>query len=545
MTQATCGRARTPLAASPRATRPAQRSRTRLAVMRPTDIPIFVLADSYKATHCQQYPEAQRMVAYGEFRRGFEKDVEDTRFVCFGMRYIIENYLLRQWTMQDVEMADAFYKSHLAPGNTAFPWPRDLFERFVRENNGYFPLKVQALPEGTVANARVPVYQITAEGDYSRLVTFLETILTQVWYPSTVATSSRRAKAVIARGFEATVDGGADNPLLSVTLHDFGFRGCATVEQSILGGCAHLLNFRGTDTMSAAFYAQFHLNGGKPVGSSIPATEHSVMTAWPTETEAFRKMISEFGDGMFSVVCDSYDYVHCLERVLPAIAKEKTARGGYMVLRPDSGNPVECVLQALRAMDREFGSTVNSKGCKVVNGGGVIQGDGINTQTIADIVDACVAEKFSLQCVAFGMGGGLLQKVNRDTMSFATKLCHIVGPDGVGRDIMKNPRTDMSKASFPGELKVVRVDGVPTAFPAEAALPPNADGEDLLEVVYDSGPVEGCRLLKEDFDTLIARVEAEWAACPPTYQPVSESLQRKIEARRAELERGMAVAAPE
>jgi nicotinamide phosphoribosyltransferase len=93
-------------------------------------------------------------------------------------------------------------------------------------------------------------------------------------YPTTVATSSRRARDIIEAAFETSVEGGSSSPLLRSRLHDFGFRGCCTVEQSVLGGCAHLLNFEGTDTMSAAYYAQFHLNGGQPVGMSIPATEH-------------------------------------------------------------------------------------------------------------------------------------------------------------------------------------------------------------------------------------------------------------------------------
>jgi nicotinamide phosphoribosyltransferase len=75
-------------------------------------------------------------------------------------------------------------------------------------------------------------------------------------YPTTVATLSRRARDVIEAAFEQSAEGGASSPLLQSRLHDFGFRGCCTVEQSVLGGVAHLLNFDGTDTLSAAYYAQ-------------------------------------------------------------------------------------------------------------------------------------------------------------------------------------------------------------------------------------------------------------------------------------------------
>lgn len=226
-------------------------------------VPISVMADSYKPSHYLMYPECQEMVAYGEFRAPMNGDKTDTRFVCYGMRYIVERYLLHQWTTKDLEMAENFYKTH-SVGYTPFPFPHDLFAKFIKENNGYFPIKLEILPEGTVANVRVPVYQITAKGAYARLVTFFETIFTHVWYPSCVATLSRRVKESIADGFEKSVD--ADRAfLLDSRLHDFGFRGTTCVEQSILGGVAHLINFTGSDTMSAAYYAQFVLNGGKPI----------------------------------------------------------------------------------------------------------------------------------------------------------------------------------------------------------------------------------------------------------------------------------------
>lgn len=211
----------------------------------------------------------------------------------------------------------------MAPGFTAFPFPKDLFLKFVRENNGYFPVRLEALPEGTAIHARVPVYQITSEGAYAPLCTFLESLLTQVWYPTCVATLSRRARDVIEASFDTTSDAGAASPLVTSRLHDFGFRGCTGVEQAVLGGAAHLLNFEGSDNMAAAYYAQFHLNGGRPVASSIPASEHSVMTAWPSETDAMRNMVRRFGDGTFSVVMDSYDYAKALSEVLPAVASEQ------------------------------------------------------------------------------------------------------------------------------------------------------------------------------------------------------------------------------
>lgn len=241
-----------------------------------TSLPLAIMADSYKAAHFEMYPDASRMVAYGAFRSGFSGDKEDNRLVFYGMRYLLENFLHRRWTMEDVDRADSFFKHHNA-GGTAYPFPRHLFEKIVCENDGYFPVRIEALPEGTVVHAQCPVYQITAEGEFAHLCTYLETILTHVWYPATVATLSRRAKDLVEAAFEATTAEGRAHPLVAFKLHDFGMRGCTCVEQAILGGTAHLLNFKGTDTMAAAFHAQFHLNEGRPVAESIPATEREVL----------------------------------------------------------------------------------------------------------------------------------------------------------------------------------------------------------------------------------------------------------------------------
>jgi len=483
-------------------------------------IPLGVMTDSYKPTHYYEYPEANKMSAYGEFRAPF-RGSNDDRFVWYGIRYLVEEFLNKQWKMEDIERLDKFYSTHNA-GFTPFPYPKDIIIKFIKENNGYFPIRVEALPEGTVANIHTPVYQIIAEGPYSRLVTFFETILTHCWYPTTVATLSRRTKEVIAAAFQKSVDP-EQQFLLESRLHDFGFRGCTSLEQSVIGGCAHLLNFTGTDTMSAAYYAQFHLNNGKPVGNSIPATEHSVMTAWKTEAEAIHNMIDKFGTGVFACVMDSYDYINALENVLPIIAKKKTEKGGFMVLRPDSGDPTEAVLLGIKGADKVFGHSVNKKGFKVLKGAGVIQGDGINYDNVVKILDAVQKEGYSASNVAFGMGGGLLQKVDRDTMSFATKLSYIEYSDGVKRDVMKKPKTDAGKISLPGYLQVKLVNGIPTAFPANIDGP--RDPANILQIVYDKKPVA---VQWEDFDALRKRVETQWKAIPVGHDAISSELRDKI-----------------
>ena len=486
-------------------------------------LPIGILSDSYKAGHFTQYPKATEASAYGEFRSGYDKDKEDTRCVFYGIRYIVETFLHRRWTRSDVDNVSKFYATHKAPFNTEYPWPKDLFYDIVEECDGFFPVKIEALPEGTCVNSHVPVFQITAKGKYAGLVTFLETVLCQVWYPTTVATLSRRVRQIVEEGFDRSVD--EDRKFLVPSrLRDFGFRGCTCTEQSVVGGCAYLLSFEGSSTMSAAYYAQFMLNGGKAVTCTIPATEHSVMLAWETEREAVENMIDLYGDGIFACVMDSYDYERALREVLPSVARRKTERGdGYLYLRPDSGDPVETVLMALRAGHEVFGSEVNSKGYKVVKGCGVLQGDGINIDVLRQILEAVMEAGYSAENVAFGMGGGLLQKVNRDTMSFATKLSAIV-PESTGEEriVMKAPKTNVGKTSLPGRLAVKYVEGeagmrTPTVFPKDLVSPE----DNLLEVVYDHKPVD-----KEwdSFDRVRERVDATWRGLEPAADAVSQQM---------------------
>ncbi|MHA2066420.1 MAG: nicotinate phosphoribosyltransferase [Candidatus Thorarchaeota archaeon] len=490
--------------------------------MNSNELPIAILTDSYKAGHFEQYPDAEEMVAYGEFRKAYD-GMDDDRLVFYGIRYIVENYLNRRWTVADVEAANTFYQTHNVLASE-YPFPKDLFLSFVEEHDGHFPVTLEALPEGSVIYPHVPVYQITAKGKYARLVTFLETLLTQVWYPSTVATLSRHTRKLITEAFEKSVEE-EFNFLIPSRLHDFGFRGTTSVEQSVLGGLAHLLSFEGSDTMSAAYYGQFYLNGGTPIASSIPATEHSVMTAWETELSAVLNMAEKYGDGLFATVADSYDYDNFLATVLPVVAPIVKRKGGTHVIRPDSGDPVSCVLRGLEACAKHYGYTINSKGYKVLKNSAVIQGDGINYGALKNILEAVLDAGFSAQNVAFGMGSGLLHKLNRDTMSFATKLCHITYSDGTRRDVMKTPKTDTGKFSLPGKLQVLRQKGAPTTYPSPATWEDRLLETNALSVVYDCGPVE---VKWQTFDEVRERLNTEWNKAPSRHDAVSGQLRRKI-----------------
>ena len=405
------------------------------------ECPLSLMTDSYKATHLKMFEDSEEMRAYGSFRKAFPNMNDDDRIVVYGIKYYIRNFILRAISDQDIEASRKFLAGHLLSPNISRS-PDELnsikgyFEKdqknyldLIGDNKHRFPVKIWAMPEGSVIRPHIPAFIIQAEGKYSRFCTFLETILTMIWYPSCVATLSRYTKDLIEDAFLTSVDG-EDDPkyktLLNSRLHDFGFRGCTCVEQSVIGGSAHLLSFEGSDTMSACYYTQNVLNGGKPTGFSIPATEHSVMTSWKTEIEAMENLCNQFPGGLVSCVMDAFDYEQALSVGLFRIKKSVIDNKCTFVIRPDSGDPVEQVKKALIWGEKVFGSDPNSKGYKVLNNCAVMQGDGITYETVRDILDMVLDLKYSAVNVAFGMGGGLLQKVNRDTMSFATKLNYVM-----------------------------------------------------------------------------------------------------------------------
>jgi len=442
------------------------------------ECPMTVMTDSYKTTHFLMYEEAEEMRAYGECREKFDK-IDDNRIVVYGTKYYIENFISRPLSTSDISAARTFLQNHiLGPRvekqqyfNAAAPLAKTEQMNYLDLllKHGKWPVKIEAMPEGSVIRPNIPIYIITAKDEHSRLCTFLETILTMLWYPCSVATLSRHTKTLIEDAYKKSVpppvEGKADDPTdittklgyqihLESRLHDFGFRGCTCVEQSVLGGCAHLLNFGGSDTISAAYYAQFMLNGGIPVAKSIPATEHSVMTSFQSEIDAIKNLCDQFAGGMVACVWDAYNYERLLREGLPLVKDYVIAKKCTLIVRPDSGDATEQVLLALEYGEKAGFECTNVNGFKQFKNYAVIQGDGINYHKVKEILDAVMEKKYSACNVAFGMGGGLLQKVNRDTMSFATKLCYLRRYGGKEVHVMKAPKAG-GKMSLPGKMMVL------------------------------------------------------------------------------------------
>lgn len=410
---------------------------------------LLLKTDSYKSSHWKQYPEGTTSVfSYVESRGG-----KYSQTVFFGLQYLLQE-LARGITKENVEEAAAFFAAHGEPFN------KEGFMYIVEVHGGKLPVRIRALPEGIVVPTSIPL--VTVENTDPKcfwLTSYLETmILRNVWYPTTVATQSWHIKQIIKGYLNLTSDDPAAE--LPFKLHDFGARGVSSGESAAIGGMAHLVNFMGSDTVEGVVLANKLYN--HPMSAfSIPAAEHSTITSYgkENETEAYRNMLKQFAKpgSLVAVVSDSYDLYNAVENIWGKTLKEEViASGATVIIRPDSGNPPEVVLKTLQLLDKTFGSTYNKKGFKVLNHVRVIQGDGINEESIRQILDNAVKSGFSASNIAFGMGGALLQQVNRDTQQFAMK-CSSITVNGQQRDVFKDPVTDHGKRSKKGFLDVTNL----------------------------------------------------------------------------------------
>jgi len=309
-------------------------------------------------------------------------------------------------------------------------------------------------------------------------------MLLRLWYPVTVATISWHIKQTIRQFLERTSDDPVEQ--LRFKLHDFGARGVSSAESAALGGSAHLVNFAGTDNVLALLAVRAHYHEAM-AGFSIPAAEHSTITSWgrENEVEAYRNMLRQFAKpgAVVAVVSDSYDIYHAIREHWGKTLKDEVIKSGAtLVVRPDSGDPVQVVHQCLALLDDAFGHTMTSKGYKVLKHVRVIQGDGINPNSIRAILERATSAGYATDNLTFGMGGGLLQQLHRDTQKFALK-CSAARINGRWIDVYKEPITDKGKISKRGRMTLLQHRDVGTF--QTVPVPPEATS--LADVVKPPG----------------------------------------------------------
>lgn len=445
--------------------------------------------DSYKYSHPFQVPPGTtKMVSYIE-PRGFDPNRRilspeilsaletlgpDTKkriidiatagaprwdhIVVYGYTLLLKRWLSVRVTVEKVEKMKAWCAAH------GEPFEYDGWMRIATVHDGYMPVEISALPEGTIVPLKVPVVRVeNLDPSLPWVSAFIETQLSRIWYPITVATQSMQIKRDIYWYLTQTCDN-ADAEI-GFKLHDFGARGTSSQESAGIGGSAHSVNFLGTDTTAGIHYAQGYYNEPGMPAFSIPASEHSTITSWggpDHEVEAFANMCEKFaGKGpLFAVVSDSYDIMHAVNELwgtqLKGVVEKLAEVGTTLVVRPDSGDPTIVPVEVIKALGNKFGYTKNSKGYKVLpKFVRCIQGDGVNQRSIRMILKNLEAEGWSTENIAFGMGGALLQQVDRDTIQFAMKTCSITR-NGRVVDVYKQPKTDPGKNSKRGDQAVIR-----------------------------------------------------------------------------------------
>lgn len=476
--------------------------------------------DSYKVSHHYAYPPGTtRIKAYLEARVG----ARYPKTMFFGLQPRLHQ-LQEQFHTGSILAAEARWEAH------GLPFNRPGWEHILFRHNGRLPLLIRAVPEGSlVPEGNVLMTVENTDPEVPWLTTWVETVLMRTWYPTTVATRSAYCKMVLAKYRKLT----SDDQNVDFSLHDFGARGVSCEDEARLGGMAHLVNFKGTDTYEAIEAANLEYETGddgyQTHGYSIPAMEHSTVIAWGRDREeaAYRNFIEQSlarGKKMVACVSDSYDFHHTVESIwcgsmLEWVRARHAADGLVVVIRPDSGDAVQENLFALEMIAMRAGFTKNSKGFKVLPPYyRLIQGDGNNNET--DIERVCEALRFygwSTENIAFGMGAGLLRKVDRDTQRFAYKPC-AAKIDESWVSIAKTPLTDPTKASKGGDLDLlVGPDGQYVTVNDDRVLTgpldttPNAlrlaGYKSALETVFVNGTITRF----QSFDDIRARAAAALA----------------------------------
>lgn len=462
--------------------------------MKCTGYNLILDTDSYKiGGHWNMYPGTEGYInSYFECRSGAKFDES----VFFGLQFLLKQLEGVVVTPRDVDEAAEYCRYHFG-NDDAFNFYGWMY--IATNCGGKLPIEIQAVPEGTVVGKSNVLLQIRNTDPKCRwLVGYLETMLSRIWYPITVATKSREVKKIIKNFWNLTSDQGPDAFGINFCLHDFGGRSVTSYDAGGIGGTAHLVNFMGTDTVQALRFAKDFYNADlSKLAFSVPASEHSIMTINMREGEEgiFQDLIAKYPTGILSIVSDSYNIYEFTSTVAERNKEAILARDGKLVFRPDSGDPVAVTLAVLENLWKVFGGTTNEKGYRVLNPKvGCLWGDGIDTDGIENILLNMQWNGFSAENIVFGMGSALTQKLNRDTMACAFKACaKMFDDDADWVDVFKDPvgasdNSSFTKKSKRGVLALIEDPGG-TGYRTERLdkLPHGA--RNLLQPVFRNGVI--------------------------------------------------------
>ena len=459
----------------------------------------ILAADSYKPSHQFVYPEnVVGLFSYGEARK------LGHTIIPFGMQMWLKKFLSIPVTYEMIDEAEEILTLH------GEPFDRKPWEKIITHYDGFLPLTIRSVKEGTPMPSGHPIFTCECtDPDLFWLASYIETNMQRaIWYPTTVASQGYATKQILKAAYEKT---GADVAMIPFALHDFGARGTTCAEQAEIGGLAHLVNFKGTDTLEALRAGRAYYNE-KMAGFSVPATEHSIECSYGKEPEQeleyLRTVLRKLGKPgkVVSAVIDGYDVMRAALAICVDLHDEIIESGVKFVFRPDSGDMNTIVPEILDMQAKYFGYTVNEAGYKKIKHVGLLQGDGINPESLKELLDIIIEKGYAADNIVFGSGGALLQKVNRDTFSFAMKAsAKLVNGKWVG--VKKEPITDSGKNSKAGRLTVAKYKDEFVTL--DAGNWPITFVESIydkvMEVVYDHGKI----LVNDTFETIRNRTEGK------------------------------------
>lgn len=435
----------------------------------------LLYTDGYKVDHRRQYPE-QTTLVYSNWtpRKSRIEGVDNVVF--FGLQYFIKKYIIEDFNTNffakdKAEVCKNYSRrinNYLGENKVGIKHIEDLHDL------GYLPMVIKALPEGVSVPIRVPMLTLyNTKAEFFWLTNYFETILsTTLWLPCNSATIAKQYRSILDTYAAET---SSVPEFVDWQGHDFSMRGMGGLESAILSAAGHLLSFTGTDTIPTIDFLETYYNANSDtelVGGSVAATEHSVMCMGTNagEQDTFKRLITEvYPNGIVSIVSDTWDLWKVLTEYLPNLKNEVLARDGKVVIRPDSGDPVDIICGNPNGKTEEerkgviqllwdtFGGATNTKGYKELDAHiGAIYGDSITLERATQICERLKQNGFASTNVVLGIGSFTYQYNTRDTFGFAMKATY-GEVNGEGREIYKDPITDDgTKKSAKGLIKIVK-----------------------------------------------------------------------------------------
>lgn len=431
--------------------------------------------DGYKLGHREQYPDGTNIIFSNLTPRGSEHPLIKDEIEVFGLDYVIK-LLKEEWdkffnltSTEAIEVINEFKTIIETYLGTEYK-----IEHLIKLHSlGKLPLEIYGLPNYYLNKLNQPVFVIwNTDPDSYWLVNYLETwLLAHSWQMITSANVSRTYRDIMDKYAAKTASKFHEEVLVNYQGHDFSYRGMSSNESAIFSGLGHLAHFKGTDTLPAMhIWNDLYKKDGDLEVMSVNATEHSTMTAAgkENELETYSRLLDIYPNGILSVVSDTWDLWNVLTNILPKLREKIMNRDGKLVIRPDSGNPVNIICGTLesnpetpeekgliRLLEETFGSTINEKGYKVLDSHiGAIQGDSMTIEVVEQILSKLERRGYSSENIVFGIGASTYQKLNRDTFKFAMKATAI-NINGEWKEIYKDPITDPGKKSARGILNIV------------------------------------------------------------------------------------------